>query len=132
MISKNKIGGLIILGGIALIGLYWFKKNKPTLSSSQAKELEALNNFYKTGGTDDALIKGIDITPSSNISLANVKDMKSDLGLVCDGDGLVAKNLKIDCKDYCKENPTKCNGKSLVDWAKLGADFCKQNPTLCT
>ena len=132
MEAKNKIGGLVILVGIALIGLYWFKKNKPTLSLSQAKELEALNNFYKTGGTDDVLIKGIDITPSSNISLANVKDMKLDLGIVCDGDGLVAKNLKIDCTDYCKENPTKCNGKSLVDWAKLGADFCKQNPTLCT
>jgi hypothetical protein len=131
MISKNKIGGLIILGGIALIGLYWFKKNKPTLASSQAKELEALNNFYKTGGTDEPLIKGVEVTPSSNISLANIKDYKSDLALVCDGDGFLAKKNNIDCTNYCKENPTKCGGKSLVDWEKIGKDFCKQNPTLC-
>jgi hypothetical protein len=39
METKNKIGGLIILIGIALIGEYWFKKNKPTLSTIQAKEL---------------------------------------------------------------------------------------------
>jgi hypothetical protein len=58
METKNKVGVLVILGGIALIGVYWFKKNKPTIGESQAKGLEALSNFYKTGGTDDAFIKG--------------------------------------------------------------------------
>jgi hypothetical protein len=103
MEAKNKIGGLVILVGIALIGLYWFKKNKPTLSLSQAKELEALNNFYKTGGTDDALIKGIDITPSSNISLANVnysnltpkelEDLRKAIGTIPDPSKITSNQI---------------------------------------
>jgi hypothetical protein len=57
--TKEKIGALIILGGVALIGVYWFKKNKPTIASKQAKGLEALSNFYKTGGgNEDTFIKG--------------------------------------------------------------------------
>ena len=47
---KNKIGALLVLGGIALLGLYWFKKNKPNVGSSQEKGLQNLSNFYKTGG----------------------------------------------------------------------------------
>jgi hypothetical protein len=59
METKNKIGALLVLGGIALFGVYWFKKNKPTVASSQAKGLQALSNFYKTGGGDEeTLIKG--------------------------------------------------------------------------
>jgi hypothetical protein len=57
--AKNKIGALVVLGGIALLGLYWFKKNKPTTSSSQAKGLQALSDFYKTGGgNEETFIKG--------------------------------------------------------------------------
>jgi hypothetical protein len=60
MDNKNKIGALIILGGIALLGYVYFKKNKPTVSSSQAKGLEALSNYYKTGAgaMEETLIKG--------------------------------------------------------------------------
>jgi hypothetical protein len=130
MKAKNKIGGLIILGGIALLGAYWFKKNKPTIASSQSKELEGLSNFYKTDA-DETYIRGIAPIKVGNFSLANVDSINPD-SIICDGDGFLAKNLKIDCTDYCKENPTKCNGKSLIDWAKSGADFCKQNPTMCT
>ena len=70
--TKDKIGALIILGGVALIGVYWFKKNKPTLASKQAKGLEALSNFYKTGGTDETLIKGYTPPEIQQISLAQV------------------------------------------------------------
>lgn len=59
MQNKNKIGALIILGGVALIGFYWFKKNKPTFASKQGKGLQALSNFYQTGGgNEDTFIKG--------------------------------------------------------------------------
>ena len=60
METKNKIGALIVLGGIALIGVYWFKKNKPTIASSQAKGLQALSNYYQTGsgGFEETFIKG--------------------------------------------------------------------------
>jgi hypothetical protein len=43
--TKEKVGALIILGGVALIGFYWFKKNKPTIASSQAKGLEELSGL---------------------------------------------------------------------------------------
>lgn len=59
METKNKIGALLVLGGIALLGVYWFKKNKPTVASSQAKGLQALSNFYQTGGgSEETFIKG--------------------------------------------------------------------------
>jgi hypothetical protein len=47
METKNKIGVLIILGGISLMGYYWMKKNKPTVAKSQAKGLQELDNFFK-------------------------------------------------------------------------------------
>jgi hypothetical protein len=60
MENKNKIGALVILGGIALIGYFYFKKNKPTVASTQAKGLQALSNYYQTGsgGFEETLIKG--------------------------------------------------------------------------
>jgi hypothetical protein len=59
MENKNKIGALVLLGGIALLGYVYFKKNKPTVASSQAKGLQALSNYYQTGsgGFDETLIK---------------------------------------------------------------------------
>lgn len=58
--TKEKIGTLVILGGVALIGVYWFKKNKPTIASSQSKGLQALSNYYQTGSGafEETLIKG--------------------------------------------------------------------------
>ena len=59
MKTKNKIGALVVLGGIALLGAYWFKKNKPTVASSQAKALQKASDFYKTGGgKEETFIKG--------------------------------------------------------------------------
>lgn len=59
METKNKIGALVILVGVALIGFIYFKKNTPKIGQSQAKGLEALSNFYKTGGgEEETLIKG--------------------------------------------------------------------------
>jgi hypothetical protein len=50
MKNKNKIGALVMLGGIALLGYYYFKKNKPTTASTQLGGLENLSNYYKSGG----------------------------------------------------------------------------------
>jgi len=103
MKTKNKLGALLLLGGVALIGVYWFKKNKPTLASSQAKELEALNNFYKTGGTDDALIKGVEPIKVGNFSLADVnygsmtpkqiEDLKKSIGTIPDPSAIVSNQI---------------------------------------
>ena len=59
MRTKNKIGALVVLGGIALLGAYWFKKNKPTTASIQLKALQKASDFYKTGGgKEETFIKG--------------------------------------------------------------------------
>jgi hypothetical protein len=101
--TKEKIGALIILGGVALIGFYWFKKNKPTIASSQAKGLEELSNFYKTGGTDESLIKGYTPTNAPQISLAQVdysnltpkekEDLKKAIGTLPDPSALVSNQI---------------------------------------
>jgi len=68
MNNKKKIGALIVLGGIALLGYSYFKKNKPTMASSQANELERESDLYKKGIIkDDTVIKGI-----------NLQDTKTD------------------------------------------------------
>lgn len=59
MKTKNKIGALVVLGGIALLGAYWFKKNKPTVAISQAKALQKASDFYKNdGGKEETFLKG--------------------------------------------------------------------------
>jgi hypothetical protein len=59
MKSKDKIGILVVLGGIALIGAYLFKINKPSVASSQSKALQKLSDFYKSGGgKEETFIKG--------------------------------------------------------------------------
>ena len=105
MKTKNKVGVLVILGGIALIGVYWFKKNKPTVGQSQAKGLQALSDFYKTGGTDDELIKGYTPAPIQvqDISLAQVdyskmttkeiEDLKKSIGTIADPSKLVSNQI---------------------------------------
>jgi hypothetical protein len=114
METKNKVGVLVILGGIALIGVYWFKKNKPTIAQSQAKGLQALSDFYKTGGTDDALIKGntgINQQKSSqtkkcginqswyanvcyeNLTPKEMEDLKKSIGTIPDPSLLVSNQI---------------------------------------
>ena len=49
MANKNKIGALVILGGIALLGYVYFKKTKPTVAQTQLQGLKNLNNYYGSG-----------------------------------------------------------------------------------
>jgi hypothetical protein len=115
MKTKNKVGVLVILGGVALIGIYWFRKNKPTIAQSQAKGLEALSNFYKTGGTDDEYIKGYKAPTTSQISIGSFisgQESKAiaesaNLAVNCSIPFLAEQN-GIDCTEYCKTNPKNC------------------------
>ena len=42
--NKSNLGALIILGGVAIIGFVWFRRNKPTTSDKQLAELIAKSN----------------------------------------------------------------------------------------
>lgn len=68
MVNKNKIGAIIILGGIALLGYYYFKKNKPTIAKVQLKGLEELSNYYKSGGDkeDTKINVSYEVKPITN------------------------------------------------------------------
>lgn len=62
MENKKKIGALVVISGIALLGAYWFKKNKPTIATSQANKLERESDLYKKGVTkDDTIIRSINL-----------------------------------------------------------------------
>jgi hypothetical protein len=123
--TKEKVGALIILGGVALIGFYWFKKNKPTIASSQAKGLEALSNFYKTGGTDEALIKGYTPPDTQQISLAQVdysnltpkekEDLKKAIGTIPDPSSLVSNQIS--------QNMQNADFSSLANSGIVGVTF---------
>lgn len=113
METKNKIGALVVLGGIALIGVYWFKKNKPTIASSQAKGLQALSNYYQTGsgGYEETYIKGQGYTPpkSEGISLANVdyknmtpkqiEDLKKAIGTIPDPSNMISNQIALNMQN---------------------------------
>lgn len=133
MQTKNKIGALVVLGGIALLGVYSFKKNKPNVASSQSKGLEALSNFYKTGGgNEETFIKGqTAIVPTKMEQLVSILsgaekkaiNESTNLAINCSMPFLAQQN-GIDCTEYCKANPKNCptggsstsNGIS-VDWS---------------
>jgi hypothetical protein len=130
---KKGIGALFILGGVALIGLYWFKKNKPTVASSQAKELEALSNSYKAGTSDQPQEKGqnTDICKYgelringlcqnmltnlnyNNLSVKEKEDLKKSLQGVGDFNFSIPPNIDLSNLDFSKYDFSKINVKDL-------------------
>lgn len=104
--ETKKIGALVILGGIAILGYVYFKKNKPTIATSQSKGLEALSNYYKTGGgKEDTYIKGsaYTIPKAEGISLAQVdytkltpkeiEDLRKAIGTIPDPSTMVSSQV---------------------------------------
>jgi hypothetical protein len=112
MKTKNKIGVLVILGGIALLGYSWFKKNKPTVASTQLKGLEELSNYYKSGvgANEETYIKGnAYVAPKvegislvqldfNNLTPKALEDIKMAIGTISDPttsiSDQIAKNLE--------------------------------------
>jgi len=47
--KKESIGMLVILGGVAIIGFFWFKRNKPQLAKSQLADLTTQSNSLTAG-----------------------------------------------------------------------------------
>lgn len=53
--NKKSLGGLIILGGFALIGFVWFRRNKPAIADTQLEDLKIQSNNLAT--TADSIDK---------------------------------------------------------------------------
>jgi hypothetical protein len=47
--KKSSLGALVILGGIAMIGFTWFRRNKPTTADKQLADLTAQSNSLQAG-----------------------------------------------------------------------------------
>jgi len=132
MDTKNKIGVLFVLGGIALLGFYYFKKNKPNIAESQAKGLQALSNYYSTGvgAREETFIKGTGyVAPKvEGISFANLdyvnltpkqeEDIKKAVGTISDPTqnilDQIGKNLEN--KDFANQ---------YMNWGTLNFDNLK-------
>ena len=124
MKTKDKIGIIVVLGGIALLGAYWFKKNKPTVASSQANKLERESDLYKKGIIkDDTFIKGV--------NLQNTKtDRYGGLFAMSEKDlAQVEKNIasigmpQIDFSGLKNMDFSNMPDLSKIDWSKV--DFSK-------
>ena len=124
MKTKDKIGALVVLGGIALLGAYWFKKNKPTVASSQANKLERESDLYKKGIVkDDAVIKGINLQNTKTDRYGGLFSMsEKDLAQV-------EKNIasigmpQIDFSGLKNMDFSNMPDLSKIDWSKV--DFSK-------
>ena len=112
METKNKIGILLVLGGIALLGVYYFKKNKPTVASTQLKKLQELSNYYGSGAgaNEETYLKGTGYTipkvegislaqlDYTNLTPKQIEDIKKSVGNIVDPTKMItdqiAKNLE--------------------------------------
>jgi hypothetical protein len=46
--NKKGLGGVVILGGLAFIGFIWFRRNKPTIATTQLAQLQTQSNNLAT------------------------------------------------------------------------------------
>ena len=83
--KKESIGLLVILGGVAIIGFIWFKRNKPTTSDKQFADLQAQSNALNTGSVESIAKpfeysqQVINSAGSNPYSSSTVGDMYSNL-----------------------------------------------------
>ena len=61
--NVKALAGLVILGGIAVIGAVWFKKNKPNTSNLQSNELTKKLKSIIGGGAEN-IDKPFNLQPS--------------------------------------------------------------------
>lgn len=122
---KNKIGALAVLGGIALLGYAYFKKNKPNVASTQLKGLKDLSTYYNTsyGGQEETYIKGTNyVIPKVeginlvNLSLKDNQDITNRIGEVYNSNWV---------SDQISENMKNVDFSRLSELGLANIDFSK-------
>ena len=95
--KKESLGLLVILGGVAIIGFIWFKRNKPQIAQSQLAKLTAQSNNLATSADtidkpfeySDDVINNSGINPNSsggmfsNLTPTQVKDLGNAVNQAC-------------------------------------------------
>jgi hypothetical protein len=51
--KNSNLGAVVILGGIAMIGFTWFRRNKPTTANKQLADLTAQSNALNVGSLEN-------------------------------------------------------------------------------
>ncbi len=97
--KKENIGALVILGGVAILGYFWFNKNKPKLSKEQLAELTAQSNSLKAGAEtidkpfeysqDSINNAGSNPYASSSVNMSTltqkeIEDIRASIGTIYD------------------------------------------------
>lgn len=103
--KKESIGALVILGGIALIGFIWFKRNKPTTSDVQLAELTAESNKLLAGRNEDLdkafeidkesinnPYRGIDVSPTY-LTVKEQNEITKAIGVIFDPSVMVSNQI---------------------------------------
>lgn len=123
--KKESIGALVILGGVAIIGYFWFKKNKPSLSQEQLAKLTAESNSLKAGAetidkpfeySQEAINNaGSNPYSASNVVMSNltpkeVEDIRASIGTIYDPSASISNQISLNMQN--------------ADFSKLGSiDF---------
>lgn len=123
--KKENIGALVILGGVAILGYFWFKKNKPSLSKEQLAELTAESNSLKAGAdkidkpfeySQDAINNaGSNPYTASTVNMSTltqkeVEDIRASIGTIYDPSTSISNQISLNMQN--------------ADFSKLGSiDF---------
>jgi hypothetical protein len=129
--KKENIGTVIILLGIGLIGLIWFKRNKPTTGDKQLSDLKAKSNNLAT--TADSIDKPFEYSqetlqnqganPYTSSTLAmgtltpqQIKDIKDSIGTILDPSAIYSGQINLQNSNL---NQFSNYDFSNVDWSNI-------------
>lgn len=128
--KKENIGALVILGGVAILGYFWFKKNKPSLSKEQLAELTAESNSLKTGAetidkpfeySQNAINSaGSNPYTSSTVNVSTltpkeVEDIKNSIGTIYDPSVSLSNQISQNLENSSLGDFSLSN----VDWSNI-------------
>lgn len=112
--KKESVGMILILGGIAFIGIIWFKRNKPQVSEKQLADLTAKSNSIQAGADTidkpfeygQSAISNVGVNPyvESTFTMGDVTDeqwkkIKDSIGTIFDPNTMISNQISENMKN---------------------------------
>lgn len=112
--KKESVGMILILGGIAFIGIIWFKRNKPQVSEKQLADLTAKSNSIQAGADTidkpfeygQSVISNVGVNPyvESTFTMGDVTDeqwkkIKDSIGTIFDPNTMISNQISENMKN---------------------------------
>lgn len=130
--KKENIGSVVILAGIAIIGFFWFRRNKPTTSNKQLADLTTQSNSLNTGSSDiidkpfeysQEAINSAGSNPYTNSTFTmgsltpqQSQDIKNSIGIISDPSAIYSGQVVLDNSSL---NQLSNYDFSTVNWSNL-------------